>query len=108
MEQPDLLGKVGRAERHAAAHAADEQGLAGFALLLRRFRGMFGAVFMQHCDDRQQHDAADQAAREQEGERADIVHADTLRDKGEAPDGGGEKQDEGIADFQKDFLLWDF
>ena len=102
IEQPDLLGKVGCAQCHAAAHAADEQGLAGFALFLGRFRGMAGAVFVQYRDDRQQHDAADQAAREQEGKRADVVHADALCDEGEAPDGGGEQQDEGTADFQKD------
>ena len=38
----------------------------------------------------------------QEGERADVVHADALRDKGEAPDGGGQQQDKRIAKFQKD------
>ena len=105
MEQPDLLRQVGRAERRAAAHAADEQDPAGLPLFLRRLARMAGAVFMQHRHHRQQHDAANQAAREQKGAGADIVHAHALGDERHAPDRGGEQQKQGIAELHTGFLL---
>ena len=93
IQQRELLGDAARAQRRAAAHTADNERFAGFAVLLGRLLRMRAAAFAQHRDDRQQDQSADDVAREHKGERADILHADTLRHKGHTPNRGRQQQE---------------
>ena len=97
IQQRELLGDAARAQRRAAAHTADNERFASFAAFLGRLLRMRAAAFAQHRDDRQQDQSADDVAREHKGERADILHADTLRHKGHTPNRGRQQQKQRVS-----------
>ena len=85
-----LLEVRGDGQRRAAAKAAEPELFARGAFFRRRgLRGvlMHGAA---HRDQHQQRQHRDGIARGVEGERADRIGADVLRDEGSAPDERGE------------------
>ena len=85
-----LLKVRGDGQRRAAAKAAEPELPARGAFFLRR--GLRGVLMHgdAHRDQHQQRQHGDGIARGVEGERADRVGADVLRDEGGAPDERGE------------------
>ena len=96
----DLLEAAGRGQEDSAPDASRDQcfagtgGLPGSSLLL--FRGI-DAVQQKNTGD--QYDSADEAAHRVEGEGLHIIHSHALRHEGGSPDGGGQKQENGIPQF---------
>ena len=85
-----MLEVRGDGQRRAAAKAAEPELPARGAFF--RFGGLRAVLArgIQHCNEHQQREHGDGIARGVEGERADRVGADVLRDEGSAPDERGE------------------
>ena len=85
-----LLKVRGNGKRRAAAKAAKPELFASGAFF--RFGGLRAVLAhgAQHRDQHQQREHGDEITRGVEGERADRVGADVLRDEGRAPDERGE------------------
>ena len=66
-----------------------------------RLRGLRAVLAhgMQHCDEHQQREHGDEIAHGVEGERADRVGADVLRDEGGAPDERGQDWENDLTDL---------
>ena len=86
-----MLRKVRHTKYSAAADTAEQQCFARPAPVGRRFARVPRPRAVQHGDRWQQHDTADQAAREQECKWANIIHTDALRNERKAPDGSSKE-----------------
>ena len=98
LNETELLKAFSSEKRDAAENAADPDKLFGFRCrLLSAARRTLESI--QKINDRDQDQSAKQGSPRRESERRNILHAESLPDKGGSPDHGGQKQYQKILDW---------
>ena len=80
-------------KQRAAEDTASPEGAAVASWARHIFTRIAALEIKQH---RHKRDDSDDIARRHKGDRPNVVHADTLGDKSDAPDGGGHEQQETV------------